>query len=574
MAISLVKSLLKTDGVKSRFYVQGKQIQLGKLNFTAQGGEGSIYVKGSTAYKIYFDPQRALTGEKLQELSVLTQPNIIRPLALIFDRHNQSVGYTMRYVGKTYALCQLFPKAFRVRNNLTPEMTLELVRKLQAGVNHIHTQKILLVDLNELNFLVTEDFRELYFIDVDSYQTPSFPATVLMESVRDRHATSFSVGSDLFSFAVVSFQMFVGIHPYKGNYPPLQQTQNKLDVRMLNNISVFHKGVTVPASCLPFSVIPPVYLDWYRAVFEDGKREFPPDGVHAVLRVANQSATSPVRNTVFTIRDFREFDSDVVSYHAGVTITKTSVYFDGERVDKPPFDVKVAITPRTRRVIVAFTENNRLCFRDLTQRKDIQADIDGSVMSVNNLFYVKQRENLLAIDFIDLPNDTLLGLRLIANVTMSSTQLFEGVALQNLLGTSYASIPTPDGACHQVRLPEIDGYTTVNARIERNVLIIVATRKGQYDKFVFRFDRNFKEYDLLKYADISSVDLNFTVLDSGVVLHVIENNELELFAATKNSTDLRTVRDPLLETDVRLFHTGKQALIARGRKLCKISLQQ
>ena len=280
MAIPLLKTFRKTAQSHVRYYVEGKQIQLGKLNFKAQGGEGSIYVKGSTAYKIYTDPQRALRAEKLQELSVITQPNIIRPLSLILDTHNRPIGYTMRFVGKTHALCQLFPKAFRLRNKLTPETTLSLVRRLQQGVTYIHNHQILLVDLNELNFLVAEDFSELYFIDVDSYQTPSFPATVLMESVRDRHATQFTIESDFFSFAVVSFQMFVGIHPFKGTYPPLQQLSdkaNKLDVRMRKNISVLNKDVTVPASCLPFTVIPPVYLDWYRAVFEDGKRLAPPE---------------------------------------------------------------------------------------------------------------------------------------------------------------------------------------------------------------------------------------------------------------------------------------------------------
>src|ERR1051326_6279805 len=140
---------------------------------------------------------------KIDELSLLVQPNIIRPLELIIDGRNRPVGYSMRSAGKTYSLCQLFPKAFRQRNNLTPDLMLRLVRQLQTGVSHIHSRGILIVDLNEMNFLVASDFNELFFIDVDSYQTPSFPATVLMESVRDRHAKSFSSDSDWFSFAVV-----------------------------------------------------------------------------------------------------------------------------------------------------------------------------------------------------------------------------------------------------------------------------------------------------------------------------------------------------------------------------------
>src|SRR5262249_29495766 len=177
--------------------------------------------------------------------------NIIRPLELVIDSHNRPVGNSMRFAGKTYSLCQLFPKAFRQRNNLTPELMLRLVRQLQKSVSHIHSRGILIVDLNEMNFLVATNFSELFFIDVDSYQTPSFPATVLMESVRDRHAAIFSNDSDWFSFAVVSFQMFVGIHPFKGTYPAFQHLPDnaaKLDARMRANISVLHQGVSVPST--------------------------------------------------------------------------------------------------------------------------------------------------------------------------------------------------------------------------------------------------------------------------------------------------------------------------------------
>jgi DNA-binding helix-hairpin-helix protein with protein kinase domain len=141
----------------------------------------------------------------------------------------------MRYVDRTYALCQVFPGSFRTRHGFSTDAALRLVRRLQEGVRTVHSHGILIVDLNEMNFLVSDSFGEIYFIDVDSYQTPSFPATALMESVRDRHAKRFSTSTDWFSFAIVSFQMFVGIHPFKGTYAPLQgviEKDKKLDARM------------------------------------------------------------------------------------------------------------------------------------------------------------------------------------------------------------------------------------------------------------------------------------------------------------------------------------------------------
>ncbi len=571
-----LRSYLTADAAVTRYFVQGKgEIRFGNNDFKARGGEGSIYVKGSHAYKIYSDPARTIQPAKITELSLLTQPNIIRPVDLILDGKNQPVGYSMRYVGHSHALCQLFPKAFRQRNNLTPEMTLKLVRRLQEGVTHIHSKGILVVDLNELNFLVATDFREIFFIDVDSYQTPSFPATVLMESVRDRHAHGFSCNSDWFSFAVVSFQMFAGVHPFKGSYPPMQHLPDKLDARMRANISVLHAGVSVPMSALSFSVIPPAYLDWYRAVFEEGKRLPPPDNVHA--QVVMQSPAPPMRaiqGSVLAITEVREFDGPVLFYNGVFTITERSVYFDGRKYAKPLFDVKVVVTPRQRHVVAAFIDAGKLRFHNLTMGDEIATEIKGEeVTSGDGRLFIKHLENIFAIDFVELSKGMLLGVKPIANVMMRSTRMFEGVAIQNLLGANYASVLLSSGESYQVRLPELDGVQILDAKLERNVLFVVVATEGRYDKMIYRFSNKFSNYDVRIIRDVTTTSIDFTVLDNGLVLQLMDDNKLEVFSSKWGSTNTREVADPALEDDVRLFHTGTQALMARGNKLYQIKLQ-
>jgi hypothetical protein len=496
---------------------------------------------------------------------------------LILNGKNQPVGYSMKHVGKSYALCQIFPKAFRQRNNLTPELILNLVRRLQEGVAHIHGKGILIVDLNELNFLVATNFQEIFFIDVDSYQTPSFPATVLMDSVRDRHTISFNVNSDWFSFAVVSFQMFVGVHPFKGTYPPFQQlpnTANKLDARMRANISVLHAGVTVPMSALPFAVIPPVYLDWYRAVFEEGKRLPPPDRAQAVITLALPLTSQAIKGSSFVITELRELDGPILFHDGVVTITHKSVYCDGKRYSKPPFDVKVALTPRQRHVIAAFIDDSGLHLRDLTTDKDIESEIKAEEVAINNgQLFIKHAESIFAIDFIELPKRMLLGVRAIANVMMRATRMFDGLAIQNLLGANYASILLSSGESYQVRLPELDSVKILDAKLERNILIVAVAIDGRYDKLVYRFSERFSSYEVRLIRDVSTTSIDFTVLDSGVVLHLVEDNKLEVFTYKKGSASIRVVSEPALEDDVRLFHTGTQALLARGNKLYKIKLQ-
>ena len=572
-----LKTYWKGDDPGSRYFVQGKgQIKLGKTEFKAQGGEGAVYVKGSSAYKIYTDPSRCITQAKIDELSALVQPNIIRPLELVIDGRNRPVGYSMRSVGKAHSLCQLFPRAFRQRNNLTPDLTLRLVRQLQTGVSHIHSRGFLIVDLNELNFLVSADFRELFFIDVDSYQTPSFPATGLMESVRDRHAKTFTNGSDWFSFAIVSFQMFVGIHPFKGTYPAFQHLPDnatKLDARMLANVSVLHSGVSVPSACLPFSVIPPNYLDWYRAVFEQGQRLPPPQAVQAVVTVVGPSLGQAITSRTFEVMEIREFDSEIVWHDGVITATERSIYFNGRVYPRPPFDARLIVTPRRQHLIAAYHDGTQLRFHDLTSGHPIETEIEGEeVMLSHGQLYIKQHEHIFAIDFIELANNTLLGLRSVANVMMSSTRMFDGVAIQNLLGTHYASIPSAAGGCHQVRLQELDGAQIVDAKLERNVLVVVVATAGHYDKYVFRFAKDFSAHDARKLPDVSATDIEFTVLDTGVVLQLIDDDKLEVFSSMKDSMKISVLEDEALKDDLKLFHTGKQALLAKGRKLYKFKL--
>src|SRR5689334_17131350 len=172
------------------------RVTLNKNEFKAAGGEGAVYVKGGIAYKLYGQmdhdgrftpaPPKMIPPGKMQELSAISEPYIIKPETPVLDATGTPFGYTMRALPDAVALCQLFPKAFRDRHHLTPDHMLKLVQRLRAGVAHIHSKGILLVDLNEMNFLVDTAFATVYFIDVDRYQTAHYTATAIMPSIRDK----------------------------------------------------------------------------------------------------------------------------------------------------------------------------------------------------------------------------------------------------------------------------------------------------------------------------------------------------------------------------------------------------
>lgn len=555
-----------------KFSIAGKgDLTLTQADFKAAGGQGSVYIKGDTAYKIYANPQHMIPRAKMQELAQLNQRNIIRPLEVICDPQQQAVGYTMRNVENAYALCQLFPKAFRQRANLTPDVMLSLVNKLRDGVQHIHAQGILLVDLNEMNFLVAEDFGELYFIDVDSYQTPLFPATALMESVRDRHAQQFDEGSDWFSFAVVSFQMFIGIHPYKGAHKKL----TTLDARMRANVSVLNSTVTVPAACQPFDVIPESWRDWYIAVLEDGKRLAPPSTAHATITLTAVQAHPQVGNKQFVITKWLELESDILAHNGNLTLTRLAAYATGHRIAPLPTpETKVIRTPRQKQILAVWLEGNQVRVRNLTLNVDVSVNVRADqLMLTDGRVYLKASASLLELNFIELAHQLLVAAKPVGNVLPNATRLYEGVAIQNLLGAYYASFFPASGSCYQTRLNELDGYQVIDAKAMRNVLIVLTAKQGSYDQFIFRFDESFAEYDVRGCADVTLTDINFTVLTSGVCLLMNDRDELELFASRKGTTALKVIAEPAIRGDDKLFSDGHQALFARGNELYRVAMK-
>jgi hypothetical protein len=179
----------------------GKPIKLNKNTFISSGGEGSIFASNGMAFKIYTNPKALIPYAKIQELSVITNSNVIKPEQIILDNRQKPIGYTMKYVSDTYSLCQIFPKAFRDRVGLDIDTVLKLIKKMQTTIADIHKiPGMLIVDLNEMNFLVDKKFKDIYFIDVDSYKTFSFPATAIMESIRDWNSSEFNHLTDWYSF--------------------------------------------------------------------------------------------------------------------------------------------------------------------------------------------------------------------------------------------------------------------------------------------------------------------------------------------------------------------------------------
>lgn len=561
----------------AKFQVKGRDVSLGKREFIAQGGEGSVFVKGKTAFKIYLDPKCMIPTGKIQDLSVLTHPSIIKPEEIVFQK-GQEVGYTMRYVDKTHPLCQTFTKAFRTRENLTDAMMLDLVRQLQLIVKHNHDNGILIVDLNEMNWLVSEDFKDVFQIDVDSCQTPHYPATALMESVRDRHSPKgeFNQGTDWFAFACVSYQMFRGIHPYKGKHPTLKG----FDARMEANVPAFHPDVKVPKAVLPHDIIPQVYRDWYKAVLQDGYRGAPPFDMSVTVNTV-------IVTNVITGTD--NFETKIVHDHGCAilffTIKSQSdiavcddktlrVTCNGHKVSHPLGDTDLHAFGFVGPVPLMYRQKYDQAGEIVNlQTGKIQQTIfqAAEVMSYKGRMYLRADDSVFELQFVGGGLNPVATQQLVCNVLPNATKMFPGVIVQDLLGMCYVSVMPNSGECYQIKLSQVKGYKFIDARYDNGVLMVVGHKDGKYDRLIFSIQGT----EITGFRSIEDVDyngLNFIVLDNGLCVSINEEDQVEVFSKS-NLGKTKLIEDPSVNGSNTLYTDGDRVFIRNNNEIIHLRMK-
>lgn len=560
------------------YTIKGKgQLNLTKRDFLASGGEGSVYVKGQTAYKIYTDIKKTIPEGKIQELSKLTLSNIIHPIDIIVNDAGQNCGYSMKYVKKdeVFTLCELFPKAFKDRNKLRISEIIKLVKKFQETISHCHLNKILLVDINEMNFLVPKDYSDIYFIDTDSYQTPSYNATAIMDSIRDRHCkqNQFTEGTDWFSFGIVTFNLFTGIHPYKGKH----DIYKTLDDRMIHNLSVLNSNVSYPKIIGDIkTILPQNYLDWYEVVFEKGLRIAPPTGNVNIATIARQVHIMKGSDH-FIITDCFESPDNLnalVDFIDPNNILTTGGYYLQGKLDKKvaPYSIIVK-TPKMNHAISFIISKNNLMVYDITSGKILNELLYASeIMKCKNKLYVKQQDKICEIVFLE-GSDIHVTLRQVANIIEISTQMFEGCAIQNLLGSYYLSM-FDDGFQHfQIYLKELTEHRIITAKYDNHVCMILSECKSIYYKMIFKISTDYSSYivfDTVK--DVNDTEISFVTLDNGVVILRNDDGYVSIFHNSINNQQIKIIQDTIFNGNT-LFKINNNVYFAESHYVKSVKMK-
>lgn len=580
--------------------LEGKgAMTLNDTDHRATGGEGAVYVKKGYAIKLFLDPahaQRTGMAEKIRALSALRHPAIVAPLGAVYDAQQAMVGFYMPEV-RGVPLVKTFTNAWRDAQAFGDAQALRLVDGMREAVAAAHQHGALLVDGNEMNYLVDGEAPRL--IDVDSWQIGPFKATAQMPSIKDHHSPVFNDGTDWFAWAIVSFQVLVGIHPYKGTHPDFKKSD--LEARMKANASVFDPQVKLNAAVRDFACIPPLLRDWYEAVFQQGLRTAPPS-VHAraigavrpapfVRRVlASTVGSGTVRHEVL---DTLGGPVRLLSQGWAVASTPSGwSAFDLVRRQPIPALDSAAIDAvlQGRAALLRHgpgwawltTDGQTVSGHRVSSAKDplpLDPSLNRLACQGERLLVWGERAFVLVPDsemgLVELGLDTL-GERTVLSITgrwpvlVRSTQFFDGAAVMDALGAPFLVVPSP-GAVTVRRAPDLHGMRVLDAYARHPDFALVLALSPQDGRthrltLVPTGDR----WTIIEDEVTDAVALNAAINARGILVSIPEDGLLRV--ANTHGQGGKLVQDASLGTDQRLVAWGDGIGYARGHEVVRLSM--
>ncbi|TAF66032.1 MAG: hypothetical protein EAZ55_07410 [Cytophagales bacterium] len=253
----------------------GNQITLLDKNEIKRGGEGKILTipeLPQQVAKIYLNTQlKHMSKAQIKALAILDSQYFVKPLTMIYDaKKNDIIGFTMEYIPQNYMpLAAFFNRNTCLQYQIDDKLKTEIAQQMIQAIAQAHQNDIIIGDLSGLNILVNLQ-GNIKFIDVDAYETPIHTHSgILLDEIRDYlYQGKVSCESDFFALAVVLFNLFTHLHPFKG----IHAQYKSLAERMVHKISVLSgdNQLIIPKCYTPMQQ--PYLLDQFEQIFQQGKR--------------------------------------------------------------------------------------------------------------------------------------------------------------------------------------------------------------------------------------------------------------------------------------------------------------
>ena len=567
--------------------LEGKgPVTLRESNYVATGGEGTIYRVSDLVVKIYHKPESARqrgVSDKIQLLSRIKHPYISSPVGLVTNPDGEYIGHYLPFVDG-HPLARVFTNDFWQREGFTHVHASTLVDRMREVISFAHQHQAVLVDANELNWfaLFAGSNPEPRIIDVDSWAIERWPATVIMPSIRDWQAKTFDEKTDWFAWGIVTFQIYTGLHPFKGTLDGFERSD--LEGRMKANASVFSRGVRLNRAVRDFSKIPGRLLSWYEATFQNGERVNPPSPfdtgvvVSKATRVMRVVTTGRSGSLVFEKLLGLTADPAVRTFHCGVVLLASGKLIDlGTK--RPIGEVE------SRRCEVVKTQGGWLIAQmkkgqevSFSYVHDGSLKVENPTLNLNGHHLLGSENRLFIVTDGGLTEVklSLLGKAVVSvgqtwGAMINSTKWFQGLGVMDAMGAKYVITPFGESAVAQVRIQELDGMQVLAAKSgNRFVSLIGLDKRGDYRKIEITFERDYKSHKVW-VGGTDGPELNLAVLPKGVCAMIIKDGELDIFVPS--SGQLNRVEDTQIGTDMLLSNWGDRVIYIQSGEVWSIRLR-
>lgn len=554
-------------------------------DFVAQGGEGTVYRAAQTIIKIYNDPlkmARENMVDKLQTLSRIKHRYIVVPEGIVLDSRSQPIGFYMPFVSGE-PMPRVFTTAFRQREKFAEEDTKTLVERMRETVDFAHEKGAVLVDANELNWrsiFPGQQGPEPRIIDVDSWSIGKWPAKVIMLSIKDWHTRGFTKLTDWFAWGIVTFQIFTGIHPYKGTLEGYKH--GDIEARMKANASVFSQKISLNQAVRDFKCIPGLLLDWYKETFQRGQRMVPPSVFAKGISMApaakiTRIITTATGSLIFDLL-LRPTSPVIRIWPSGAVLLKNGMLFD--LTSKRQFGKLESRNGEVIRVdngwLLADWVSGNLEFFFIDeqtlemQKLPLALRVYQIVRFENRIFAVTKNE-LIELQFVYMGKPILSTGRRTSILQPNATYWFDGMGVQEAFGAKFLITPFGENACVITRVRELDGLMPITAKAgNRFVTIIAVDKSGIYTKFEFTFNRDYSNYNVWQGA-ADTPELNIAILPKGVCVTIINDGELNIFVPT--SGQLIKIQDKQITTSIELLNWGDKVVYVDNGEIWSVRMR-
>lgn len=557
----------------------------------ATGGEGSTYRVSDMVVKIYLDPEkmrRRGMPDKIRKLAALLKhPYIVVPLGLAVTAMGDPVGHYLPYIEDPpigHPLSRVFTNDFYQIEGFTDKLASRLVDRMRETVVFAHSRGAIIIDPNEMNWfaLSVKKNPEPRIIDVDSWVVGPMPPTVsVMPSIRDWHAKKFGRESDWFAWAVVTFQVYTGIHPYKGTLDGY--ARKEMERRMKDNASVFASGIRLNRAVRDFSCIPGLLLSWYEATFQKGERTEPPSpfdtGVVTPRAARVLRAVTTGRTGTLIFEKLLGYPGDPVirTFHCGAALLASGKLIDLQTKRQ----IIAALSPTCEVVkvdhgwLIGNFEKREATFVYVNEH-GLRAEKLQLRMRAHRLLGYENRMFVVGDGLTEIRSN-LFGEKLVVSagqtwsIIVNSTKWFGGIGVLDAMGAKFVVAPFGNSAVAQIRVRELDGIQVVAAKAgNRFASFITLDKKGDYRKIELAFDREYRTYTA--WSDITDgPELNLAILPRGVCATIVRDGELDVFVPENGK--VTRVEDNQIATDMLLSNWADRVIYMQNGEVWAVRMK-